>query len=44
MRDNRSKFQTDESPAFVPDGIITGGQKFGQRYGTTTLNVLVIGY
>jgi len=26
----------------VPNGIITGGQKFGQRYGTTTLNVLVI--
>jgi hypothetical protein len=28
----------------VPNGIITGGQKFGQRYGTTVLNVLVIKY
>jgi hypothetical protein len=28
----------------VPNGIITGGQKFEQRYGTTTLNVWVIGY
>jgi len=26
----------------VPNGIITGGQKFGQRYGTTSLNVFVI--
>jgi len=39
-----SKFQTDDPPAFVPNGKITGGQKFGQRYGTTALNVLVIGY
>jgi hypothetical protein len=38
------KFQTDDPPAFVPNGIITGGQKFGQRYGTTVLNVLVIKY
>jgi hypothetical protein len=43
-KDRNSKFQTDDRLAFVPDGIITGGQKFGQRYGTTTLNVLVIGY
>jgi hypothetical protein len=28
----------------VPNGIITGRQKFWQRYGTTALNVLVIGY
>jgi hypothetical protein len=43
-KDRNSKFQTDDPLAFVPNGIITGGQKFGQRYGTTTLNVLVIGY
>jgi hypothetical protein len=43
-KDRNSKFQTDHPPAFVPNGIITGGQKFGQRYGTTALNVLVIGY
>jgi hypothetical protein len=42
--DRNLKFQTDDPPAFVPNGIITGGQKFGQRYGTTALNVLVIGY
>jgi hypothetical protein len=42
--DRNSKFQTDGPPAFVPNGIIFGGQKFGQRYGTTALNVLVIGY
>jgi hypothetical protein len=43
-KDRNSKFQTDDPPAFVPNGIITGEQKFGQRYGTTVLNVLVIGY
>jgi hypothetical protein len=42
--DRNSKFQTDDPPAFMPDGIITGGQKFGRRYGTAVLNVLVIGY
>jgi hypothetical protein len=39
-----SKFQTDDPPPFVPNGIITGGQKFWQLYGTIVLNVLVIGY
>jgi hypothetical protein len=43
-KDRNPKFQTDDPPAFVPNGIITGEQKFGQRYGTTVLNVLVIGY
>jgi len=43
-KDRNSKFQTDDPPAFVPNGIITDGQKFGQRYGTTALNVLVIRY
>jgi hypothetical protein len=43
-KDRNSKFQTDDALAFVPNGIITGGQKFGQRLGTTALNVLVIGY
>jgi hypothetical protein len=42
--DRNSKFQTDDPPAFVPNSKITGGQKFGQRYDTTALNVLVIGY
>jgi hypothetical protein len=42
--DRNSKFQTDDPPAFVPNSIITGEQKFGQRYDTTVLNVLVIGY
>jgi hypothetical protein len=28
--DRNSKFQTDDPPPFVPNGIITGGQKFGQ--------------
>jgi hypothetical protein len=42
--DQNSKFQTDDPAAFVPNGIITGGQKFGQRYDTTALDVLVIGY
>jgi len=42
--DRNSKFQTDDPPAFMSDGIITGGQKFGRRYGTAVLNVLVIGY
>jgi hypothetical protein len=28
----------------VPNSIITGGRKFGQRYDITALNVLVIGY
>jgi hypothetical protein len=42
--DRNSKFQTDDPPAFGPNGIIAGGQKFGQRFGTTALNVLVIGY
>jgi len=42
--DRNTKFQTDDPPAFVPNSIITGGQKFGQRYDTTALNVLVIGY
>jgi hypothetical protein len=37
--DQNSKFQTDDPPAFVPNGIITGGQKFGQRYDTTALDV-----
>jgi hypothetical protein len=36
--------QTDYPQAFVPNIIITGRQKFGQRYDTTALNVLVIGY
>jgi hypothetical protein len=26
-KDRNSKFQTDDPPAFVPNGIITGGQK-----------------
>jgi hypothetical protein len=43
-KDRNSKFQTDDPPAFVPNGIITGRQKFGQRYATTMLNILVIGY
>jgi hypothetical protein len=43
-KDRNSKFQTDDPPAFMPDSIITGGQKFGQRYDTTALSVLVIGY
>jgi hypothetical protein len=42
--DRNSKFQTDDPLAFVPNSIITGGQKFGQRYDTTALNVLAIGY
>jgi hypothetical protein len=42
--DRNSKFQTDDPLAFVPNGIITGGQKFWQRYGMTALHVLVIGY
>jgi hypothetical protein len=42
--DRNSKFQMDDPPAFVPNGIITGEPKFWQRYGTTALNVLVIGY
>jgi hypothetical protein len=42
--DRNSKFQTDDPLALVPNGIIAGGQKFGQRYGTIALNVLVIGY
>jgi hypothetical protein len=42
--DRNSKFQTDDPPTFVSNGIIIGEQKFGQRYGTTALNVLVIGY
>jgi hypothetical protein len=42
--DQNSKFQSDDPLAFVPNGIITGGQKFGQRYATIALNVLVIGY
>jgi small ligand-binding sensory domain FIST len=42
--DLNSKSQTDDPSAFVPNGIITGGQKFGQRYDTTALDVLVIGY
>jgi hypothetical protein len=42
--DRNSKFQTDNPLAFVPNIIITGRQKFGQRYDTTALNVLVIGY
>jgi len=42
--DRNSKFQTDGPPPFVPNGRITGGQKFGQLYGTIVLNVLVIGY
>jgi hypothetical protein len=42
--DPNSKFQTRDPPAFVPNGIITGGQRFMQRYGTIPLNVLVIGY
>jgi hypothetical protein len=28
--DRNSKFQTDDPLAFVPNGIITGGQKFWQ--------------
>jgi hypothetical protein len=43
-KDRNSKFQTDDPLAFVPNCIITGRQKFGQRYYTTALNVLVIGY
>jgi len=43
-KDRNSKFQTDDPPAFVPNGVIAGEQKFGQRYGTTVLNVFVIGY
>ena len=39
-----SKFQTRDPPEFVPDRIITGGQRLVQRYGTTAVNVLVIGY
>jgi hypothetical protein len=42
--DRNSKFQTDDLQAFVLNDMVTGGQKFGQRYGTTALNVLVIGY
>jgi hypothetical protein len=42
--DRNSKFQTDDPLAFVPNGIITGGQKYWQGYRTTALNVLVIGY
>jgi len=29
----------DDPAAFVPNDIITGEQKFGQRYGTTVLNI-----
>jgi hypothetical protein len=39
-----SKYQTDDPSAFVPNGIIIGGQRFVQRYGTTAVNVPVIGY
>jgi hypothetical protein len=28
----------------MPNGIIAGVQRFPQRYGTTAVNVLVIGY
>ena len=44
MTDPPQADQTDDPLAFVPNGIITGGKKFWQRYGTTALNVLVIGY
>jgi len=37
--DRNSKFQTDDQPAFVPNGLIIGGQKAEQRYGTTVLNI-----
>ncbi len=40
--DRNSKFQTDNPPAFVPNGIITGGQKFGQLCGTIVLNIFNI--
>jgi hypothetical protein len=36
--------QTPDPPTFVANGIITGGKRFPQRYGSTAVNVLVIGY
>jgi len=33
-----------DPPTFVANGIITGGKRFPQRYGSTAVNVLVIGY
>jgi hypothetical protein len=44
MTDPPEADQTDDPPAFVPNSIISDGQKFGQRYDTTALSVLVIGY
>ena len=44
LNEPNSKFQTGDPPEFVPDGIITGGQRLVQRYGTTAVHVLVIGY
>ena len=34
----------NDPPAFGTNGLITGGQRSGQQYGTTAVNVLVIGY
>jgi len=42
--DPNSKFKTNDLPTFLQNGIVTGGQRFVQRYGPTALNVLVIGY
>ena len=44
MTDPPEADQTDDPLAFVPNSIISDGQKFGQRYDTTALSVLVIGY
>jgi hypothetical protein len=42
--DPNSKFQTNDSSAFVPKAIIIGRACFARRYGPTALDVLVIGY
>jgi len=42
--DPNSKFETNDAPAFVPDSIMIGGQRFTNGYGTPAVNVLVIGY
>ena len=42
--DPNSKFQTHDSPAFMPIGIFAGAKGFVQRCGPTAVNVLDIGY